>query len=70
MGDVITLFSKRKISDDGTEQQVLTVSKESTLDVGALTESYKRNQERQREERKKNNASVTRSYNLTRKPKS
>jgi hypothetical protein len=70
MGSVVNLFSRRRLDDNGTEQPQSapdTPPQESTLDVDALTQSYNRNQERQREERKKNNASVTRSYKLARK---
>jgi hypothetical protein len=69
MSNVINLFSRRKVDDDGVEQPPTAAPKESTLDIPALTNAYNKKKERMNEDRKQSNASVTRSYRLHKKPK-
>ena len=64
MSNVINLFSRRQVDDDGVEQPPTAVPKESTLDVPALTDAYNKKQERMNDARKQNNNSVTQSYRL------
>lgn len=64
MSNVINLFSRRQVDDDGVEQPPTVAPKESTLDVPALTDAYNKKKERMNDARKQNNNSVTQSYRL------
>ena len=60
MGEVIEIFSKRKRNEEKEQEK----KGREPIKIEALERSYKANQERIKEERKKANKSVIRSYRL------